>query len=216
MENSLINPYIDKIKEFPGIVFSGADCLKAVKSVSGPIRLDIGCGNGEALIFEAKQNRDANYIGVELQYKEVYRTASKIKSNDLSNCLVLQLDAKKIPSLFAPDQIEQVNLFFPDPWPKTKQKKNRLIHPTYLKELFPKMKKGSCFNIRTDNDDYFMHILSVVYSLKDEFNLDVTSFSRDYYRYGVRKDSCITAFERIFLKQGLLINALSFNVGKPL
>ena len=190
--------------------------MQAVKSISGPIRLDIGCGNGEALIFEAKQNRGTNYIGVELQYKEVYRTASKIKSNNLNNCLVLQLDAKKLPSLFDPDQIEQVNLFFPDPWPKTKQKKNRLVQSVYLRELFSKMRKGSCFNIRTDNDDYFMHILSVVYSLKDEFNLDVTNFSRDHYRYGVSKNSCITAFERILLKQGLLINVLSFNVQKPL
>jgi len=210
--NRYLNPYINQIKSFPEFVFSGEACLDAVKFFKTPLFLDIGCGNGESLVFEAQKNPDKFYVGVELQYKEVYRTGLKIQKAGLKNCLVLQMDAKKLPDLFKSDQISSVNIFFPDPWPKTKHRKNRLVQVAYLRRLFAKMQKGASVNIRTDNDDYFIHIVSTVYSMKDEFKLSITEFTRDYYRDGARKDSCITAFERIFLRQGLLINALSFIV----
>jgi len=210
--NRYLNPYINQIKSFPDLVFSGEVCLDAVKLFKYPLFLDIGCGNGESLVFEAQKNPDKFYVGIELQYKEVYRAGLKIQKAGLSNCLVLQMDAKKLPDLFMPGQISGVNIFFPDPWPKTKHRKNRLVQVDYLKRLFSKMQKGSPVNIRTDNDDYFAHIVTTVYSMKDEFKLSITEFTRDYYRDGAKKDSCITAFERIFLRQGLLINALSFIV----
>ena len=217
MENrALNNRYINEIKNFPGLIFSGKDYANAVPYFKLPVLLDVGCGNGEALVHEAQNNPDKFYVGIELQYKEVYRTVIKIKKLSLNNCLLLQADAAKVPDLFGPGQIAGVNIFFPDPWPKTKHKKNRLVTTSYLRRLFGKMLPGSFVKIRTDNDDYFMHMLSVIYPLRDEFGLEMTEFSRDHYRYGNKHGACITAFERIFIRQGLLINSLYFKVNKPL
>ncbi len=215
MANKFLNPYIDQIKQFHGLVFSDDECASAIKSVKGPIHLDIGCGNGEALVYEASKDPATFYIGVELQYKEVFRTALKIQKAGLKNCAVFKMDAKKLPDLFCAGQISGVNIFFPDPWPKTKQKKNRLIQRGYMLRLSSKLIPGSEIRIRTDNDDYFLSIVNTIYGLIDELGITVTEFTRDYYLKGKKEDECITAFERIFLKQGLLINALYFNVAKP-
>lgn len=215
MASKFLNPYIDEIKKFHGLVFSDDECRSAVSSFKKPIHLDIGCGNGEALVYEASKDPDTQYVGVELQYKEVYRTALKIQKAGLKNCVIFKIDAKKIPELFPKGSMSGVNIFFPDPWPKTKQKKNRLVQRDYMLRLSSCLAPGSTVKIRTDNDDYFSSMISTIYGLIDDLDITVDEFTRDYYMKGKRNGECVTAFERIFLRQGLLINALYFKVRKP-
>jgi len=200
------NPYIKRIKEFDGIVLSMDDLLCSRRGFNFPVCIDIGCGNGEYLVDVAAKNPDKFYIGFERQYKEVYRTASKIKKLGLNNCKVASTDAKDIPAFFKKNEIADVFILFPDPWPKARQKKKRLINKDYIKSLLSNMIKGSYIKFRTDNDDYFSIMLSVVYDLSLEGEVRILELSRDFRSTRTGADEYITPFERIFMRQGLLIN----------
>ena len=203
------NPYIDEITKFEEVISDEEDFLKRKSSFVYPVVLDIGCGNGEVLAHLASSNPDKFYIGFELQYKEVYRTVNKIKRLGLNNCKVARVDAEKIPEFFDEGQICEVNIFFPDPWPKTSQKKHRLIKKSYIDALIKKMKKGDLIKIKTDNDDYFLQILDAVYAEALDNKIKILNLTRDYHNSDLRKGEYITPFERIFIRQELLINYIS-------
>lgn len=206
------NPYIDEIAKFEHVIISEEDFSKEKSSFVFPVVLDIGCGNGEVLVDSASKNPDKFYLGFELQYKEVFRTALKIQRAGFKNCKVVRIDGAQISQLFNKGEIGDVNIFFPDPWPKTRQKKNRLIKPEFIKNLVAKIKPGSFIKIKTDNDDYFTQILGVMYSLAPEVGLELLDLTRDYHNSIYCHGEYITPFERIFRRQGLLINYLCCRV----
>ena len=94
------NPYIDEITKFEEVISDEEEFLRRKSSFIYPVVLDVGCGNGEVLTHLASSNPEKFYIGFELQYKEVYRTVSKIKRLGLNNCKVARVDAEKIPDFF--------------------------------------------------------------------------------------------------------------------
>jgi len=203
------NPYIDEITKFEEVISDEEDFLKRKSSFVYPVVLDIGCGNGEVLAHLASSNPDKFYLGFELQYKEVYRTVSKIRRLALHNCKVARVDAERIPDLFDKHQISEVNIFFPDPWPKTSQQKHRLIKKAFIADLIKKMRKGDLIKIKTDNDDYFLQILNAVYAVASDNKIKILELTRDYHHSNLNKGQYITPFERIFIRQGLLINYIS-------
>ena len=200
------NPYVEKIKEFDGIVFDKHSITTVITKNSLPLVLDIGCGNGEYLTDIASKNPDNFYIGFELQYKEVYRAALKIQKARLENCVVVNMDATEIPLLFEDGALLGAFILFPDPWPKTKQRKNRLVKQSYVLSLASKINKGGFIKIRTDNDDYFQHMLKSLYDEDVKKILEVQTLSRDYHHSIRENTEYITPFERIFLRDGCLIN----------
>jgi tRNA (guanine-N7-)-methyltransferase len=206
-----INPYIGAIKEFKGVVLSKEEFKKL--KIKLPIVLDIGCGNGEYLAYQAKNNKNKFFIGFELQYKEVYRAAKKIKDSNLDNCIVLREDAKLIPEMLKKNSVSYVNILFPDPWPKQRQKKHRLIKKTYLEKFIPIMKKNSFIKIKTDDDDYFLQIFNSFNFFTETKIISLLEFSRDLQisKY-LSKDDYKTPFQRIFIRQKKLINYVLYQI----
>lgn len=200
------NPYIQKVKEFTGIVFDEDSLKPLIPKISSPIILDIGCGNGEYLTDIASKNPQNFYIGFERQFKEVHRTALKIKKAELKNCIVASMDARNIPDLFDDERLLGVIVLFPDPWPKTKQKKNRLMQKKYVLALASKIQRGGFFKVKTDNDDYFMQMLQSFYDDDVSKILVPQELSRDYHNLVKTAKEYITPFERIFLRDKMLIN----------
>ena len=200
------NPYIEKVKEFNGIVFDKHSITAVITKNSLPLILDIGCGNGEYLTDSASKNPQNFYIGFELQFKEVHRTALKIQKLGLKNCVVVSMDAREIPLLFNDAALLGVFILFPDPWPKTKQRKNRLVKKPFVLSIASKINKDGFIKIRTDSDDYFQYMLNILYDEDVKKVLEVQSLSRDYHHFINEKNEYITPFERIFLRDGSLIN----------
>jgi tRNA (guanine-N7-)-methyltransferase len=206
------NPYINEINSLEQVISSEEDLLKRRSSFVYPLVLDVGCGNGEVLVDSAVKDPGKYYLGFELQYKEVYRTALKIKKLALNNCRVARIAGEKIPELFSKGEIGEVNIYFPDPWPKAGQKKNRLIKKTFVDALASIMKQGSIIKVKTDNDDYFIQILRVFHAAAMEGKLELLHLTRDYHNSPFKDGEYITPFERIFLKHGALINYLCCRV----
>lgn len=199
------NPYVEKIKEFKDIVLTNPISWRDYFS---SVCLDIGCGNGEFLLDLAIKNPDKNYLAFELQYKEIYRAALKINKSGIKNAKILRFDASKICDVFKKDEVLDVNILFPDPWPKIRQRKNRLINKSFISSIFNLMKKGSFVKIKTDDDDYF---LSIINNFREFNKFKLIELSRDIHSSSCNaRHDYITPFERIFIKQGKLVNYLLY------
>jgi len=208
-QERVINKYSTLINEFSDLLIT-EDELRLKKGMWGSsVCLDIGCGNGELISNLAVKNPNKFFIGFELQYKEIYRTQLKIKRTGCLNAKISsRINAQNIPNFFEVNEIGDVYIFFPDPWLKRKQKKKRLVNFEYMRKLVPLIKTGSFITLKTDSDDYFMQMLNVCYSLKQELGLELLDLSRDFHSTSNTKNYPITSFERLFIIQKLSVNYL--------
>ena len=124
--------------------------------------IEIGFGNGEILIDSALRNPDDNFIGIEVYESGIGQCLIHLSEKKLSNVRLINEDAKHILNHSFKDQaIDQINIFFPDPWPKKKHHKRRLINQEFILLIGKKLKKNGCINIATDWDDYAEQIIDV-------------------------------------------------------
>jgi tRNA (guanine-N7-)-methyltransferase len=124
--------------------------------------IEIGFGNGEVLIDSALRNPDNNFIGIEVYESGIGQCLIHLSDKKLTNVKLINEDAKHILIHSFKDQtIDQINIFFPDPWPKKRHHKRRLINKDFVLLMQKKLKKNGCINIATDWDDYAEQIIDV-------------------------------------------------------
>ncbi len=117
--------------------------------------LEIGFGDGEVLVQLARENPDKNHIGVEVYRPGVGHFLLQLHKYQLENVRVLMGDAVDSLNDAFPDQsFDQINLFFPDPWPKKKHHKRRILQPGFVDCVIAKLKPGGVFHFATDWEDY--------------------------------------------------------------
>ena len=135
----------------------------AVFKRSAPRVLEIGCGVGETLVFLAENHPENDYIGVEVYRPALGRLLQAIHSRSLNNVRLLADDVVRILSRRIPERtLEAIYLFFPDPWPKRKHHKRRLLQPGVVEMLQNALNKHGRLFIATDWDDYAAHIQKVM------------------------------------------------------
>tara|TARA_Y100001970_G_scaffold288855_1_gene417405 strand:- start:78609 stop:79268 length:660 start_codon:yes stop_codon:yes gene_type:complete len=156
-----------------------------------PLVLDIGFGSGETLVHMAEKNRGINFLGVEVYLTGIAKTLKKIESNNLKNVKIFKGDIEDLfLELSEEIKIEAILLFFPDPWPKRRHHKRRLIKPRFLESISRHLLPFGQIYCRTDWKNYASHILDTfsdekgweklgIESLEDYFlDLPVTSFEK--------------------------------------
>jgi tRNA (guanine-N7-)-methyltransferase len=125
--------------------------------------MEIGFGMGHATIEIAERNKDKNYLVLEVHTPGVGKVLSKIEERSLTNIRIIQYDAVQIiRNMITINTLEGVHIFFPDPWPKKKHHKRRLLQNGFIKELIILIKKGGYLYIATDWEDYAQQILLVL------------------------------------------------------
>lgn len=122
--------------------------------------LEIGPGKGEFLLHSARENPGARFIGLELKKGRFQKIAKRARELQLSNLHMVRGDAREcLPRLFAPGVIDRIYILFPDPWPKSRHAKHRLLKPLLIKHLYTVLKeKGEVFSA-TDAGFYSKEIL---------------------------------------------------------
>ncbi len=115
-----------------------------------PLHLEIGAGNGAYLAGLAQQHPEWNIIGIEIRYKRTVWCAKKIRAAGLSNAIIGRYHAAYLNDLFTPGSLSGVHVNHPDPWPKDKHEKNRLISRWFLEDLCSLLIPGGRFRLKSD------------------------------------------------------------------
>ena len=132
---------------------------EAVFGRKAPLILDIGFGNGESLVFQATQNPDCDYIGVEVHEPGIGHCIMHADAAGLTNLRIICHDAIDVlVDQIPPGSLARVNLYFPDPWPKKRHHKRRIIKPSFLALVAEHLQNDGTFHIATDWEDYAEHI----------------------------------------------------------
>ena len=161
-----------------------------------PVILEIGFGNGDALVAEAAAHPEYNYIGIEVHRPGIGNLLRKLDSSELKNVRVMLADAKEVLAAQIPEaSLSGVHLFFPDPWPKKRHHKRRLVQPDFAALVMRKLVPGGYIHFATDWKDYAEHMVSVLsrtpglveVSGLDEFKAMMASRGQTRYEQRGRK-----------------------------
>lgn len=153
--------------------------------------LEIGFGMGKSLVQMAAAAPEKNFIGIEVHRPGVGACLADAATADISNLRVFQHDAVEVLAQMIPDHsLATIQLFFPDPWPKKKHHKRRIVQPDFVQQLRQKLAIGSVFHMATDWQHYAEHMLEVMQAAEGFSNL---SASGDYVERPVHRP--ITKFE---------------------
>ena len=120
-----------------------------------PVVLEIGFGMGETTATIAAAQPDVDFIGVEVHGPGVGSLLAKVDAMALSNVRVIRHDAVEVvDAMIAPDSLAGVHVFFPDPWPKKRHHKRRLLQPAFVRALAERLVVGGYLHAATDWQDY--------------------------------------------------------------
>jgi tRNA (guanine-N7-)-methyltransferase len=113
--------------------------------------MEIGFGMGEATAIIAKNHPNNGYIAVDVHPPGIGKLLARIVENDLTNLRVIEEDVHVVlQHMVADESLDGIHLFFPDPWPKKKHNKRRIVNESFLSLIHPKIKTGGFIHIATD------------------------------------------------------------------
>jgi tRNA (guanine-N7-)-methyltransferase len=136
--------------------------LDRVFGRTAPKILEIGFGMGETTVAMAQQHPENDYLGIEVHSPGVGSLLARIAELRIANVRVIQHDAVEVlEHMIAPAALDGVHLFFPDPWPKKRHHKRRLVQAPFVAQLVSRMKSGALLHACTDWEDYANQMLEV-------------------------------------------------------
>jgi tRNA (guanine-N7-)-methyltransferase len=125
--------------------------LAEIFPTSEKIIMEIGFGMGEATAIIAKNHPNNGYIAVDVHPPGIGKLLGRIVENGLTNLRVIEDDVHIVlPHMFEDESLDAIHLYFPDPWPKKKHNKRRIVNEGFLALIHPKLKKGGYVHIATD------------------------------------------------------------------
>ena len=170
-----------------------------------PLEIDLGCGDGSFLVAMASHYQERNFLGVERLLGRVRKVIRKAEKSSLLNLKVLRLELSYTIEWLLPDHCaSRMHLLFPDPWPKKKHHKRRMVNKSFCESLVRILKEDGEFLFKTDHPDYFEESMLAL----EHFDLleQLSWNTDDFYP--------VTDFERIWTKEGKKIYSARFCVKK--
>jgi len=142
---------------------NGLIAPKALFNNDSDVVLEIGFGMGASLVEMAKKAPEKNFIGIEVHLPGVGACLSSANEAEVTNLKVYEHDAIEVLRDCVPDEsLDTVQLFFPDPWHKTRHHKRRIVQPAFVESLRTKLKMGGVFHMATDWENYAEHMIEVM------------------------------------------------------
>jgi tRNA (guanine-N7-)-methyltransferase len=137
------------------------------------VTLEIGFGSGFATAGIAGENPHKSYLGIEVHRPGIGRLLWEIEKRCLSNIRIIEYDAVQVVQKMIPhNSLEAIHIFFPDPWPKKRHRKRRLVQRPFTQYLAACLKTGGYLYMVTDWEDYAFHVLeelAATTGLKNEY-----------------------------------------------
>ncbi|MEM7012836.1 MAG: tRNA (guanosine(46)-N7)-methyltransferase TrmB [Verrucomicrobiota bacterium] len=191
---------IEPLEFLPSDYFAKATSAD-IFDVDREMELDLGCGDGGFLISMAKQNPERNFLGVERLLGRVRKVCRKAQRANLDNVRLLRLDsAYSVRWLLPKAAFARVHLLFPDPWPKKRHHRRRIVTEEFGRNVRQLLVPGGEFLFKTDHEEYFEEASERLAQLTDIF--EIVDWSEDAFFYAE------TDFERQWKAEGKTIGRL--------
>jgi len=178
---------------------------------NNPIVLELGCGKGEYTVGLAQRYPDKNFIGIDIKGARMWRGALTCYQNGIKNAGFLRTRIEHITSFFAPGEVSEIWITFPDPQEKRTRAKKRLTSSRFL-AMYKKFLATSGFiHLKTDNSLLYNYSCQLCLHNK----LDVKISTNDLYNSGIDNEALLsikTFYESQFLAQGISIKYLKFTL----
>jgi tRNA (guanine-N7-)-methyltransferase len=167
-----------------------------------PMDVEVGTGNGTYFAHHAQSNPDRLLVGLELKYKPLVQTIRRAVNAGSKNAAIARFLAFNIDELFTEGEVDNVYIHFPDPWTSPKKPKNRFVCKNNLEILHRLQKPGSFINFKTDSLDYFLWAMDEI----RQSPYKILYETQDLHNSEFKSQNFETAFEKIFLREGIKIN----------
>ena len=129
-----------------------------------PVEIEVGSGKGTFLVARAKARPEVNFLGIEYAAAYASYCADRFRRNGLKNVRMLRTEAGAFfRTALPPACVQRVHVYFPDPWPKRRHNRRRLIQPAFLDEVRRVLKPGGQLILATDHFDYSRHMRRVLH-----------------------------------------------------
>jgi tRNA (guanine-N7-)-methyltransferase len=163
-----------------------------------PLALEIGCGIGDFIVKTAADHPDRNFIAIDFYNKGCYKTCRRIDAAGLTNVRVLREEARQfIVERIAKESLAAVYINCPDPWPKKKHRKRRLVNRHFLEFLAEYLAPGADFFFATDFDDYGLDVAGMMPGIEGLEN----RLTPDLYRHEL-EGYHLSKYMRKFMAEG--------------
>lgn len=134
---------------------------------SKPIKVEYCSGNGAWIAAKAANDKTSNWVAIEKKFERARKIWSKLKNENLDNLLIICGEGYKATYHYFPtESVSELYINFPDPWPKNRHAKHRLIQPFFIKEIERILQPGGTFTLVTDDENYS----NILISLMKQFN----------------------------------------------
>ena len=211
----------DKLKRFAEIgTFSNVLQLDAGKPFKGawgtgffknanPVVLELACGKGEYTVNLATLFPDKNFIGIDYKGNRIWRGAKTALETGVNNAGFLRIQIEMILDYFAPGEVDEIWITFPDPQPQISREKKRLTSTRFLDMYKLLLKPGGVIHLKTDNDD--LHAYTAEKIAAEGLKLHINTGDLYHSEFANEALSIKTYYEKKYLKENKNINYLKFS-----
>jgi len=176
-----------------------------------PIVLELGCGKGEYTLGLSERYPDKNFIGIDIKGARIWRGAKTALAEQRQNIAFIRMQIELIESSFAPGEVSEIWITFPDPQIKYKRTKHRLTNPEFLKKYKNILSDDGIIHLKTDSE--FLHGYTI--GLLQGAGHDILYAHHDIYVNQEAPEEVVsiqTFYEKQFLEQGKAITYLRFKL----
>ena len=177
-----------------------------------PIVLELGCGKGEYTVGLAKRYPEKNFIGIDIKGARIWTGAKEIVSNNIPNAKFLRTEIENLSDFFAPEEVEEIWITFPDP--QMQKTRKRLTSTIFLHKYARLLKSGGIINLKTDSPFLYEYTRRLV----GKNGLEIVIDTEDLYGSGLAdpESSIKTFYESQWLSRGKSIKLISFRLSPDL
>lgn len=175
-----------------------------------PITLELACGKGEYSVGLGRENKDRNFIGVDVKGNRIYIGAKMALAEQLINVAFLRTQIGQLTQYFEPDEVAEIWIVFPDPFLRDGKAKNRLTHPRFLSLYQKVLKPGARIHLKTDSKELYEFTVESIAETGCNIEVNIP----DIYGKGMATGPLAiqTHYEGMHLAEGRTIYYLSFTL----
>jgi len=202
----------------PNVVQEGKPIFEQVKgrwntlqfANDQPLVVELACGRGEFTLGLGRQYQNQNFIGVDIKGSRIWKGSSTATAEGIHNVAFLRIQIQQLQDFFAPGEISELWITFPDPFPRDGDEKRRLTSPKFLEMYKQLVKAGGLIHFKTDNTGLYEYT-ELVLSVRPD--CQIRNNTSDFYEselrdahYGIK-----TRYEKIFSDKGEKIKYIQFS-----